>query len=52
MYVATWSHDPKWYDDTKYAQDVEDKNDCFCQWQADREKYIEQSTAYDNANRQ
>jgi hypothetical protein len=41
MYVAMWSHDPKWYDDAEHAQGVKNEYYCFRQRQALDEEYIE-----------
>ena len=52
VYIAMWSHNPKWYNYGEYTQNMQNEHDCFRQWQTLGEKYIEQRTANDNAHRQ
>lgn len=29
VYIAMWSHDPKWYNYGEYAQNMQNEHDCF-----------------------
>jgi len=52
VYIATWAHDPKWYDNTENTQDMKNEDNNLCQRQTFSEEYIEQCTTNNNAYRQ